>query len=197
VRPCHTERRDRRRVGSPGHFKEELLMMRKHPSPALVVALIALFVALGGTSYAAINSLPNNSVGTPQLKNWAVTSPKISPGAVTASKINASASLHPTIYALVNADGAVDASQSRGITSPMVFARPGDYCFSGLPFPPKGGSVTVVGDAESGAGTTGYLTISDSAQLPDCGTGQSVEVVTERVGDSVPQAEPFYIVLYG
>ena len=34
------------------------------PSPALVISLIALFVALGGTSYAAINALPKNSVGT-------------------------------------------------------------------------------------------------------------------------------------
>jgi len=41
------------------------------------VALLALFVALGGTSYAAIK-LPPNSVGTPQLKNGAVTKKKIS-----------------------------------------------------------------------------------------------------------------------
>ena len=40
------------------------------------VALLALFVALGGTSYAAI-SLPRNSVGTPQLKKNAVTSAKV------------------------------------------------------------------------------------------------------------------------
>lgn len=42
------------------------------PSPAMVVALIALFVALSGGAYAAIN-LPANSVGTKQLKNGAVT----------------------------------------------------------------------------------------------------------------------------
>jgi len=52
-------------------------MKRFHPSPALVVSLIALFVALGGTSYAAITSLPTNSVGTPQLKNGAVTATKL------------------------------------------------------------------------------------------------------------------------
>jgi hypothetical protein len=46
------------------------------PSPALVVAGIALFVALGGTSYAAI-ALPRNSVGTTQIKNRAVTQTKI------------------------------------------------------------------------------------------------------------------------
>jgi hypothetical protein len=46
------------------------------PSPAMVVALLALFVALGGGAYAAI-SLPKNSVGTKQLKKNAVTSGKV------------------------------------------------------------------------------------------------------------------------
>ena len=62
-------------------------MRRLHPSPALVVSLIALFVALGGTSYAAVTAVPANSVGTAQLKNGAVTTPKIANGAVTAAKI--------------------------------------------------------------------------------------------------------------
>lgn len=45
-------------------------------SPATVLAGIALLVALGGTSYAAV-VLPANSVGTTQLKNSAVTSVKV------------------------------------------------------------------------------------------------------------------------
>jgi hypothetical protein len=52
-------------------------MKRFQPSPAFVISLIALFVALGGTSYAAITSLPRNSVGTAQLKNGAVTGAKL------------------------------------------------------------------------------------------------------------------------
>ena len=40
------------------------------------IALVALFVALGGTSYAAL-SLPAGSVGTKQLRNGAVTPAKI------------------------------------------------------------------------------------------------------------------------
>lgn len=51
------------------------------PSPAFVVASIALFVALGGTSYAALK-LPKGSVGTKQLKNGAVTKSKISSGTI-------------------------------------------------------------------------------------------------------------------
>jgi hypothetical protein len=64
---------------------------RLTPSPAMVVSLIALFVALGGTSYAAITSLPVNSVGSAQLKNNAVTGSKLKAGAVTAAKISHSA----------------------------------------------------------------------------------------------------------
>ena len=37
------------------------------PSPAMVVAITALIVALGGTGYAALK-LPKSSVGTAQLK---------------------------------------------------------------------------------------------------------------------------------
>ena len=50
--------------------------LRRRPSPALVVACLALAVALGGTGYAAI-VLPANSVGTKQLKNGAVVATKV------------------------------------------------------------------------------------------------------------------------
>jgi hypothetical protein len=47
------------------------------PSPALIVACLALAVALSGTSYADILSVPFNSVGTPHLKANAVVSAKV------------------------------------------------------------------------------------------------------------------------
>jgi hypothetical protein len=47
-------------------------------SGALGVAVVALIVALGGTSYAAF-TLPTNSVGAKQLKNKAVTPAKVAP----------------------------------------------------------------------------------------------------------------------
>lgn len=65
----------------------------KAPSPSLVISLAALFVALGGTAYAATR-LPSNSVGTAQLKKGAVTSSKIKDGAVTGSKIKALSFVH-------------------------------------------------------------------------------------------------------
>src|SRR3954453_13874697 len=60
----------------------------KRPSPALVVATIALIVALAGTGYAALK-LPRNSVGTKQLKRDAVTSPKVKRGSLLTSDFKA------------------------------------------------------------------------------------------------------------
>jgi hypothetical protein len=55
------------------------------------IALLALFVALSGTTFAAANVvLPKNSVGAKQLKKNAVTTPKIKKGAVTGAKIKLS-----------------------------------------------------------------------------------------------------------
>ncbi len=63
----------------------------RRPSGAMVVACIALGVALGGTSYATVLSVPNNSVTTAKIKNGAVTTPKLKNDAVTAPKIKAGA----------------------------------------------------------------------------------------------------------
>jgi hypothetical protein len=53
------------------------------------IALLALFLALGGTSVAASNALlPRNSVGTAQLKNGAVTKKKINKKTVRALRGN-------------------------------------------------------------------------------------------------------------
>lgn len=54
----------------------------RKPSPAIVVSCIALSVALGGTSYAAV-SLPKNSVGSKQLKANAVSTGKVKNGSLT------------------------------------------------------------------------------------------------------------------
>jgi hypothetical protein len=53
---------------------------------ANVVSVIALFIALGGASYAAFK-LPKNSVGRKQLKKNAVTTAKIKNSAVTGTKV--------------------------------------------------------------------------------------------------------------
>ena len=52
----------------------------RRPSPALVVAGLALAIALSGTAVAASVALAPNSVGTPQLKTNAVTTAKVKNG---------------------------------------------------------------------------------------------------------------------
>jgi hypothetical protein len=58
------------------------------PSPAMGVALLALFVAMGGTGYAALK-LPKNSVTTKQLRKGAVKGSDIAANAVTGGKVKA------------------------------------------------------------------------------------------------------------
>lgn len=48
----------------------------RRPSPALVISLIALFVAIGGTGYAAFK-LGKNTVGAAQIRTGAVRSPEV------------------------------------------------------------------------------------------------------------------------
>ena len=63
-------------------------LLRRRPSPAMVVACLALLVALGGTSIAAVSQLvPRNSVGPVQLRNGAVTNPKLRNNAVNSAKV--------------------------------------------------------------------------------------------------------------
>jgi hypothetical protein len=74
---------------------------RYRPTPAMIVAIIALVFALGGTSYAAV-VLPAGSVGSKQIKKNAVTGAKIKAKAVTTVKIKDGAVTTPKL-----ADGSV------------------------------------------------------------------------------------------
>jgi hypothetical protein len=68
-------------------------MLRKvlswRPSHTTIAAYLALFIALGGVSYAAVK-LPRNSVGGAQIKKNAVSSAKVKNGSLTKSDFKAS-----------------------------------------------------------------------------------------------------------
>ena len=64
-----------------GDVRKSLRRSIGPPSPSMVVALVALFVALGGSAFAV------SQVGTKQLKNAAVTTAKIRNGAVNNAKL--------------------------------------------------------------------------------------------------------------
>lgn len=57
-------------------------MRLRPPSPALVIACVALAISLSGAAYAVSTAVPRNSVGTIQLKNNAVNSAKVKNGSL-------------------------------------------------------------------------------------------------------------------
>ena len=90
-------------------------IIRHRPSPAMIVACIALVLSLAGTGYAAI-VLPAGSVGTQQLKTGAVTTAKVKTGAVTSAKVRTGAITSAKVknYTLTLADIKASALSSLG-----------------------------------------------------------------------------------
>ncbi len=86
------------------------MLPRRLPSPAMIVACIALAIALGGTSYAAIR-LPANSVGAKQLKKRAVTGAKVKRNTITGAQI--AESTLSRVPAALKADSADSAAIAR------------------------------------------------------------------------------------
>lgn len=112
--------------------------MRKHvrrPSPALVVSLIALFVALGGVGYAAVaingKNLMNKSVAGKKLKNKTITGGKVKSNTLGGAQINESKL--GKVPSATNADQATNATTAGNADKldgkdssdfgPMAFAR--------------------------------------------------------------------------
>jgi hypothetical protein len=93
------------------------------------MATLAVFIAMGGIGYAAVN-VPANSVGTRQLKNGAVANAKLQNGAVTAAKIKAG-SLTGAQIKLSQLGTVPSASTANSARSPVSLARgktlTGDY----------------------------------------------------------------------
>ena len=134
-------------------------------SPALVVACVALLVALGGTSAAAVSLvLPRNSVGAPQLKRDAVTSIKIAAGAVRSSDVQ-DGSLVRTDFAPgevpdgpagpagpAGPPGPSDA-YTRSLTGPVAVPLHAEATLASLAIPQAGNYVVFVKAGVSGHGT--------------------------------------------
>jgi hypothetical protein len=126
----------------------------------MVIALIALFVALSGASYAAV-SLPRNSVGPLQLKPNAVIAAKINANAVTAAKIAAKA-----VTAAKIAPSAVDSTKVKN--GSLLSA---DFAADQIPPGPKGDPGT--------PGVSGLQLVSGTAQT---GTGNHSATATCPTG---------------
>jgi hypothetical protein len=88
-------------------------LRRLRPTPALIVAFVALFAAMGGIGYATAKLKPN-SVKAKNIKSGAVTTAKIADGAVTTPKLAPDA-VAPNATNAVNAMNAANADKLGGV----------------------------------------------------------------------------------
>ena len=110
------------------------------PSPALVVASLALVIAAAQPVGAAVGSLAKHSVGTRQLKDSAITTRKIHDAAVTGAKLGPGAVTSAKI-----ADGSVTLTDLDPTARPSQSSPPKAYAASTdlVNTPADGSSVTV------------------------------------------------------
>jgi hypothetical protein len=143
----------------------------------VISTLCLVLLVGGGTAYAATKMAPKNSVGTKQIKKGAVTPAKLNKAAKATLTGPTGPKGHTgpagpqgkegpqgirgldgargqegpagtaLAYALVRAEGVVDAAGSKGITQSMVSTiTAGTYCFSSIP--PGTKSIVAVADSQ-------------------------------------------------
>jgi hypothetical protein len=160
-----------------------------------VVSFVALFVALGGVGWAAVN-LPANSVGTKQLKKGAVTIQKIQNDAVNYSKIlphtvgigrinpdQVQARVSGTCSGAHGAMGAIDGDG--GVTCDQTVPTSLNESSASVPV---GTTSTTVGTKALGAGFS-YLVIANPyATITSTTAGQRVVVTCTLAANGVSQS---------
>jgi hypothetical protein len=159
----------------------------RRPSPAMVVAIVALIAALGGTAVGAafVSKKQAKKIAKNQVN-------KLAPGlsvasaktADTASNL-ADQSQQIRAWASISAGGSVLASKN---VSSVVQDGDGRYCFD-LPFTPNAAVATLDG-AEANLNHT-ILTATDSAPCP--ASHQDVRVFTGVPGGDSTVNQGFFI----
>jgi hypothetical protein len=94
------------------------------PSPAMIIALIALFVALGGSGYAAVRingkNIKNKSISGKKLKNRTITGKKVKRNTLTGTEIRESRL--GRVPNAAHADDATNASNAAAVRNGAVTA---------------------------------------------------------------------------
>jgi hypothetical protein len=163
--------------------------MRISSSVSTVIALLALFVALAGTGYAAV-TLPRASVGTPQLREGAVVSPKVRDGSLHARDL-APGELFPEIlprgrtlrgvYYLGSSSAAGNQLATGQISFPVRLGAPPIAHFVGLEAVPP---AACTGTALRPAAAPGHLCVYE-ARESGAAAHRVIDPVSGRVGGVV------------
>jgi hypothetical protein len=133
-------------------------LLRRRPSPATVIACIALAVALGGTGYAAV-TLPKNSVGTLQLRDSSVTGKKLAKNAVGTLKV-----IDHSLLAVDFKKGQIPRGPAGPAGPPGPTGAPG-------PAGPAGATGPTGPAGPTGAGTSGLFVAMEAGGTPDRSSG--------------------------
>jgi hypothetical protein len=145
-------------------------LRRIKPSPSMAVAALALLVALGGTSVAAVAvAVPRNSVGTLQLKNNSVVSSKVRNGSLLRADFRAGQIPRGRAGARgpqgpAGPTGAVGAT---GPTGPAGVAAPGYVA----------GVVSATGSSSSETSSTSFTDLDNGSLSVTVPTGETDSLV--------------------
>jgi len=152
---------------------------------ANLVGYCALFVALGGTSYAAI-SIPPGSIGTRQLHSAAVTTKKLANGSITSAKLDSHSIAGSVVFwARIDQDGQVISSSEPAHTTGWASGH-GILVFRGQ----ISSKCFALANVTTTPITIGYVTTTSIASV---GGQEQLSLFTETAGTNQPGPLPIVV----
>ncbi|MDX6344662.1 MAG: hypothetical protein QOH87_4800 [Trebonia sp.] len=155
-------------------------LLSRRPSASMVVALVALFAALGGVGYAA-TALPANSVGTQQLKNNAITFNKIAPHTIGSARINPNLVQTRVGGTCTGSKGAIGAvSKTGGVSCNSTVPNQFGSSATSVPIANTGTTTVTARTLPSGSN---YLMLANPTALITSASGTAHTTVTCTLSD--------------
>ena len=172
--PAGTAARAVRLPGSGRRTAYRAVVRRLIPSPALVVAALALVLCLGGVSYAAAKittqDLARDAVVSTKIKNGTVQPVDLGPAVAKTMQVRAYTSV------VISPTMAIDTTRTKGFAS-VTRPKTGVYCLTlsdGIDASTTAPVVTVDWDNSSGNNLSAFL----SKSAHDCPAGADLAVRT-------------------
>ncbi|MEN3283317.1 MAG: hypothetical protein V7607_4457 [Solirubrobacteraceae bacterium] len=200
---------------------------RRRPSASLVISVVALFVALGGTGYAAVTitgkNVKDGSLTTKDIKNNSLTSSDVrdrslrlrdfrsgelsgakrgpaGPAGPAGAAGAAGAAGSAIAFARVAASGDVDASVSKGIAVVASPAGDGLYCLNDTAGTPKSIAVTIDLSGADSRKSRIAATAAPAAVASACPAPADIAVAAAQDNNVYPEMStdlPFYVAVLG